>query len=144
MRSMSAAWTGSQLRFRIGNNRLPGVQVCADGPAPDGQDLGFMPTELFLGALGGCVGMNAVALLRKRQLPLRGLTVIVEGEQGQSWPKAFTQIDITFELEWDAEPDQDVVDAALRRAVHSYCPVGGTLSETVALSHHRVDVVASA
>lgn len=141
MRSVTATWTGSKLGFGIGSERLPTVHINVDEPAPLGHDLGLMPTELLLGALGACVGMNATALLQKRKLPLAGVAVHVSGEQSTEWPKQFTAIEIVFELAWSAEPDYALADTMLDKAVHSYCPVGGTLSPTVSLTITRRDVV---
>jgi len=144
MRSMKATWTGSKLRFQIGNDRLSSVQIVADEPAPLGDDVGYMPTELLLAALGGCVGMNATALLRKRRLPLAGLAAVVSGSQAEEWPRQYTRIEIVFELAWTEAPDDALVDAMLEKAVHSYCPVGGTLSPEVELVIRRQDVIADA
>lgn len=141
MRWMRASWTGTKLGFEVGNDRLPFVRVDVDEPEPLGDDEGYMPTELLLGALGGCVGMNATALLRKRKLPLAALSVLVEGTQSEDWPKQYTSIDLTFELTWSDAPDDALVDLMLDKAVHSYCPVGGTISSDVALAIRRKDVV---
>ncbi|HWL60157.1 MAG TPA: OsmC family protein [Microbacteriaceae bacterium] len=142
---MRVDWSGEGLCFEVGNERLPGVRVILDEPAPLGTDRGHMPTELLLGALGGCVGMNAVALLRKRKQPLVRLAVLVDGEQATEWPKAFTEFDVTFEITWSAAPDDEVVDAMLDKAVHAYCPVGGTIeSGTATVRHHRRDVFVDA
>ena len=95
---MRVDWSGEGLRFEVGNERLPAVRITLDEPAPLGSDQGYMPTELLIGALGGCVGMNAVALLRKRKQPLVSLAVLVDGEQATEWPKAFTEFNMTFEI----------------------------------------------
>jgi putative redox protein len=145
MRSVRVDWSGDGLRFAGGSDRLPQVRVEIDEPAPLGGDRGMMPTELLLGALGGCVGMNAVALLRKRRQPLVRLAVRVDGEQATEWPKAFTDIDVTFELTWNETPDDDVVTAMLDKAVNSYCPVGATIASGHAtVRHHRRDVIVDA
>lgn len=140
MRTMTATWSGEKLGFSIGNDRLPAVRIDADEPAPLGFDRGHMPTELLLGAFGGCVGMNATALLRKRKLPLAGLSVTVSGEQSPEWPKPFVRIELLFTLTWDAAPDDELVDAMLEKAVHAYCPVGSTLSPDVVVTMRREDV----
>jgi len=145
MRSVRVDWSGEGLRFEAGTERLPGARIDVDEPEPLGGDRGMMPTELLLGALGGCVGMNAVALLRKRKQPLAHLAVHVEGEQAGEWPKAFTEIDVTFELAWNGTPDDEIVGVMLDRAVHSYCPVGATIASGQAVvRHHRKDVVLDA
>jgi putative redox protein len=74
------------------------------------------PTEMLLGALGTCTGLNAVLLLRKFKQPLKTLEVVVEGEQEKEWPRAFKKIEITFVLGWDGTHDDEQVDSALDMA----------------------------
>lgn len=97
------------------------------------------PTEMLLGALGGCTGINAVLLLKKFKQPLRGLEVEVVGEQEEDWPKAFTKIDVTFHCEWEGKVDKEAVDRALDMACNRYCPIHATLSRGVKIEHRRKD-----
>lgn len=105
-----------------------GHTAMVDEPPAFGDDLGMRPTEMLLGALGSCTGINALLLLRKFKQPYRDLEVRVEGEQEGEWPHAFTSITITFAITWDGEHDQELVDQALDMACNKYCPVDATLS----------------
>src|SRR5256885_2201604 len=71
------------------------------------------PTEMLLGALGGCTGVNAVLLLKKFKQPLRTLEIEVDGDREEEWPKAFKSIRITFHCTWDGEIDKKLVDQAI-------------------------------
>lgn len=98
------------------------------------------PTEMVLGTLGSCTGINAVLLFKKYRQPLRSLEVEVEGDREEDWPKAFTRIRITFHCGWDGKVDRDMVDKAIDLACNRYCPIHATLSRGVKIEHHRKDV----
>ena len=97
------------------------------------------PTEMLLGSLGGCTGLNAVLLLKKFKQPLRSLEVEVEGDRDEQWPKAFKKIEITFHCTWDGDVDKRLVDQAIDMACNRYCPIHATLSRGVKIEHRRKD-----
>jgi putative redox protein len=105
-----------------------GHKATVDEPPAFGDDLGMRPTEMLLGALASCTGVNAVLLLRKYKQPYRALEVRAEGEQEGEWPHAFTSIKLTFAIAWDGKHDQELVDTALDQACNKYCPVDATLT----------------
>ncbi|HEX6547870.1 MAG TPA: OsmC family protein [Candidatus Dormibacteraeota bacterium] len=115
-----------------------GHTALVDEPPAFGDDLGMRPTEMLLGALGACTGVNAVLLLKKHRQPYKSLTVDVQGEQEDEWPHRFTKIDITFEIEWDGKFEKDKVEEALDLACNRYCPVDATLTHGTKITHrHR-------
>ncbi|HEY8643513.1 MAG TPA: OsmC family protein [Candidatus Dormibacteraeota bacterium] len=116
-----------------------GHTALVDEPPVFGDDLGMRPTEMLLGALGACTGVNAVLLLRKYKQPFRSLQVEVEGDQQPDWPHAFTQIRITFAIEWDGKFDGKLVDEALDQACNKYCPVDATLTHGTKIAVDRRD-----
>ncbi len=116
-----------------------GHTAVVDEPPAFGDDLGMRPTEMLLGALGGCTGVNAVLLLRKYKQPFRSLQIEVQGDQQEDWPKAFTRISITFVITWDGDFDQALVDEALDQACNRYCPVDATLTHGTKIEVHRQD-----
>jgi putative redox protein len=128
-----ARWSGTKVRFDIESGS--GHTVAADEPPVFGDDAAMRPTEMLLGALGGCTGVNAVLLLKKFKQPLRSLEVEVVGEQDEEWPKAFHKID-TFHCEWDGPHDKEQVEQALDMACNRYCPIHATLSKGTKIEHH--------
>ncbi len=139
MTKATARWSGHRTRFRIESGS--GHTADADEPAPLSDDAGMRPTEMLLGALGACTGVNAVLLLKKQRQAYRSLAVEVEGESAGEWPKAFTKIDINFVIEWEEgfSPDAEKVDMALDQACNRYCPVDATLSQGTVIGHRRTD-----
>ena len=137
MAKATARWTGDKVKFDIESDS--GHTASIDEPPIFGDDLAMRPTEMLLGALGGCTGVNAVMLLKKYKQPLKSLEVEVEGEQDKDWPRAFNKIDITFVMGWDGKHDKAMVERALDDACNRYCPIHGTLSRGTKIEHHHKD-----
>jgi putative redox protein len=130
-----AKWSGQKVRFDI--KAESGHSAAIDEPPIFGDDSAMRPTEMLLGALGGCTGLNAVLLLKKFKQPVESLEVEVEGEQEKEWPRAFTKIDVTFHIGWAGTYDKALVDQALDMACNRYCPIHATLSAGTKIEHHQ-------
>ncbi len=135
MPKATARWSGHKVKFDIESES--GHQASVDESGIFGDDEAMRPTEMLLGALGGCTGINAVLLLKKFKQPLKSLDVEVEGEQEKDWPRRFLKIDITFRLGWDGKHDNELVDRALDLACNRYCPIHATLSKGTDITHRR-------
>jgi putative redox protein len=130
-----ARWSGHKVKFDI--ESASGHTASIDEPPIFGDDAAMRPTEMLLGALGSCTGLNAVLLLKKFKQPLASLEVHVEGEQEKDWPRRFTKIEITFVTGWSGDIDKKMVDEAIDLACNRYCPIHATLSHGVAIEHRR-------
>ncbi|HEX6488482.1 MAG TPA: OsmC family protein [Candidatus Dormibacteraeota bacterium] len=137
MTTATVRWTGDRTSFDIEGGS--GFHAQADSDAPGAADEAIHPTELLLGALGACTGVNAVLLLQKMRQPLRSLEIRVDGDRETEWPKAFTAIRIEFVLGWSGPTDDALVEKALDQSVNRYCPVHATLAHGVEISHRRTD-----
>jgi putative redox protein len=137
MAKATARWSGQKVGFEIESGS--GHKAAIDEAPAFGEDSAMRPTEMLLGALGGCTGLNAVLLLKKFKQPLLTLEVEVEGEQDKEWPRAFNKIDVTFHIGWDGKYDKELVERALDMACNRYCPIHATLSRGVHIEHHRKD-----
>jgi putative redox protein len=133
----TARWTGDKVMFDIESGSGHNAQI--DEAPVFGEDAAMRPTEMLLGALGGCTGLNAILLLRKFKQPIRSLEVVVEGDRHEEWPKAFKHIQITFHCTWDGDIDKKLVDQAIDMACNRYCPIHATLSHGVKIDHRRQD-----
>ena len=114
MQKAIARWSGQKVKFEIRANS--GHNSAVDEPPLFGDDEAMRPTEMLLGALGGCTGVNAVLLLKKFRQPFKSLDVEVEGDPGKEWPHAFTEIRINFKIAWDGQPDQKMAEDSIRMA----------------------------
>jgi putative redox protein len=135
MAKVVARWSGHKVKFDV--ESASGHTAAVDEAPIFGDNDGMRPTEMLLGALGSCTGLNAVLLLKKFKQPLKSLEVLVEGEQDDDWPKAFKKIEVTFVLGWDGKHDNAQVDSALDMACNRYCPIHATLSKGVNIEHKR-------
>lgn len=138
MAKATARWTGHKVKFDV--EAVSGHTATVDEAPIFGDDEGMRPTEMLLGALGSCTGLNAVLLLKKFKQPLKSLEVQVEGEQEKEWPRRFTKIDITFVTGWDGDFDEKSVDEAIDMACNRYCPIHATLSHGTQIGHTRKDL----
>jgi len=132
-----ARWSGHKVKFDI--ESASGHSATVDDAPVFGDDEAMRPTEMLLGALGSCTGMNAVLLLKKFKQPLKSLVVEVEGEQDGDWPRAFKKIEITFVTTWDGKYDKESVERAVDLACNRYCPIHATLSRGTKIEHKRKD-----
>src|SRR3979411_3232570 len=114
MQKAVARWSGQKVKFEIRANS--GHLADLDEPPAFGDDDGMRPTEMLLGALGGCTGINAVLLLKKFKQPFTSLDVEVEGDQQGEWPHAFTEIRINFKIGWGGKDAQGRAAHALELA----------------------------
>ena len=137
MQKATARWAGHKVKFVV--EAGSGHQAPVDEPPLFGEDQGMRPTEMLLGALGSCTGINAVLLLKKFKQPLKSLSVEVEGEQEQDWPRAFKKIEITFLTAWDGKHDKESVEKAIDLACNRYCPIHATLSHGTKIQHRHKD-----
>lgn len=136
MQKAVARWVGNKVGFTVESGSGHSAQI--DEPPVFGQDGGMRPTEMLLGALASCTGINAVLLLKKYKQPYKSLAVEVEGDQQDEWPHAFTDVRIVFAIEWSGEYDEKLVAEALDLACNKYCPVDATLTHGTRISHsHR-------
>ena len=135
MQKAVARWSGKKVKFEIRANS--GHRADVDEPPLFGDDEGMRPTEMLLGALGACTGINAVLLLQKFRQPFKSLDVEVEGDQEKEWPHAFTEIRIDFKVGWDGKHDKQLVENALDMAVNKYCPVDATLSKGTKIEYKQ-------
>jgi len=133
----TATWSGTKVLFDIESGSGHKAQI--DEAPIFGDDAAMRPTEMLLGALGGCTGLNAVLLLKKFKQPLRSLEVEVEGERDEEWPKAFKSIELTFHCTWEGDIDKKLVEQSIDWACNRYCPIHATLSRGVKINHHRKD-----
>src|SRR2546428_13335649 len=132
-----ARWTGTKVLFDVESGSGHKVQV--DEAPIFGDDAAMRPTEMLLGALGACTGLNAVLLLKKFKQPLRGLEVEVQGDRDEEWPKALSKIEITFHCTWEGDTDKKLVEPAIDSACNRYRPIHATLSRGVKIEHKRKD-----
>ncbi len=91
-------------------------------PALGGNGQGPTPMELILTALGGCLSMDVLHVLRKSRQQVTECVTDLDAGRADEEPRVFSRIHarLTFSGH-DLEPR--VVDKAIRLAFDKYCPV---------------------
>ncbi len=109
-----------------------GHKVAVDEPADHGgKDEGFMPTELFCGALASCFCLAIGHVARKRSLDVPGLTVTVRSERAGRELRYARRV-----VECAASLGDDTLDMLIERA-RPFCWVSNTLAAGVEVEYRR-------
>jgi putative redox protein len=95
--------------------------------------IGPSPVELVLQALGGCTAMDVVSILQKMRRTIQSLTLELEADRREEYPRIFTHVHILYKL---VSPDAIVheVERAIRLSTEKYCSVSGMLKPTVKIT----------
>jgi len=98
-----------------------------------GENRGARPKSLMLLALGGCTGMDVVSILKKMRIEFENVSVIVEGELTQEYPKYYHSMHVIYEFKGPNLPFEK-----LRRAVElseeKYCGVSAVYKKAVKMT----------
>lgn len=110
------------------------------GPILDGDSVaGASPPQALALALGACMGVDVVSIVKKGRHDLRGLTVRVVGTRADGPPSYFTGFTLQYTV------TGTVPDAAIQRAIDlsrdTYCSVWHSLRQGTPLevTFSRVD-----
>ena len=119
------------------------------GQAGDGADLysltlassqsddaaaGASPMELLLVALGGCLGMSVIPMLRKMRQEVTAYEIRVQGAPSRGWPVVFTAIAVEHRLAGHAL-NAAAIERAITLAEARYCGVSAMLGAAVPITH---------
>lgn len=102
-------------------------------PDVGGANQGARPMELLLAALGGCSGIDVVAMLKKMRVTIADFAIELDGDRETEDPKVYRTIHLAYRLTSpDAAPEQ------LCRAVHlsqeKYCSASAMLNQAAPMS----------
>ena len=128
--SVKVQWT-SDMAFKANAN---GHEIILDADEHvGGHNLGPRPKAMLLVSLGGCTGMDVIAILKKMKIEVEYFNMIVDGDVTEDHPRQFTGIHITYEFR-----GKDLVMEKLEKAVSlsqdKYCGVSATLKKAIPVS----------
>jgi putative redox protein len=104
-----------------------GHAIVMDGdPEVGGNNTAPRPMELLLLGLGGCSGMDVVSILRKKRQDITGLEINVKGEQADTFPKKFIDIDLELVVK-GKNISEDAVKRSIELSINKYCSVKASL-----------------
>ena len=126
---INAEWKGAMQVDVTARNHT----VVIDQPeAMGGQNAGANPLEVFLAALGGCLGTVASIAAKQQRIDLRGFNVSVEGDLDTDYlmgktkegRAGFTEIRIAVDIDADLSDEEK---AAFFEEVDSRCPISDNM-----------------
>jgi len=95
-------------------------------PETGGTDFGIRPMQMLLMGLGGCSGIDIIAILKKQRQPVDHFSIKIEGErQPGKEPSLWENIKLVFELKGNI--DYDKAYRACELSIEKYCSVAATL-----------------
>jgi putative redox protein len=93
-----------------------------------GENAAARPKELLLFALGGCTAFDVVQVLAKRRRAFRSFEIDLAAEEAPEHPMVFTKVVMTYRLEADDLPVEEV-ERAVRLSQEKYCSVSAMLQK---------------
>jgi putative redox protein len=93
---------------------------------------GPSPVQALAFALGGCMGMDVVYILRKGRFDLRGMKLSLTAERAPEDPHRITSVAIDFTVTGDVPKDQ--VQRAVDLSHTKYCSVWHSMRQDIAFT----------
>lgn len=120
-------WAGG-MRF---DSLVNGHTTIMDAPErAGGKNEGPIPKPLILTALAGCTGMDVVALLRKKDITLRGLDIRVEAELSKGSPMVYISAHVIYEVQV-LDPIKVEVLQVIQRSQEELCGASAMLRKAM-------------
>ena len=120
-KTITARWVGPDLQYEGTDTKGNILKMGGDGVSP---------SELVLLGLAGCMGMDIIAVLKKKRLAVASVDVTVTGHQPDDYPKPYQVVEVHFKVTGDNIPSA-AVERAISLSYDKYCIVGQTLRNPV-------------
>lgn len=92
------------------------------GPDFGGSNQGLNPKALMLSSIGGCTGLDVVALLKKMRVEVADFKVIVNGELTEEHPKYYDKVSIDYYFT-GTDLNEEKINKAVSLSEERYCGV---------------------
>jgi len=124
-------WLGPDMQLE--GATASGQIVKLDSTSDQAAAIGPSPLELVLQALGGCTTMDIVSILQKMRRTITALTLEINADRREEYPRIFTHIHILYKL---VSPDamENELGRAIKLSEEKYCSVSGMLRPTVQIT----------
>lgn len=127
---VSARWTGEKLNYTGIDSKGRTVLMGGEHTSPG---------QLLLIAVAGCMGMDVISILKKKQQLVTDLEVEITGYQPDEYPRPFQTVEIMFNVKGN-NVDPLAVARSIELSETKYCIVGKTLMTEVDLkTSYRVN-----
>jgi putative redox protein len=91
------------------------------------------PTELVLGALAACGGVDIVVMLKKRKKTIKDFNIETDGTRREEAPRYFTKIHCTY-IVTSPDATEEEVQKSAALALEKYCSVASSLKSEITFS----------
>jgi len=98
-----------------------------------GEESGPMPTELVLFGIAGCTGVDVVRIMEKARQPLESLSIVVQADQNDEYPKPFHTVRIHFKAKGKGISEKRLAKA-IELSEEKYCVVSQTIARPAKVS----------
>lgn len=99
-----------------------------------GDDTGPRPKPLILSAIGGCTGMEIIAILNKMRVHINNLNVDVTGALTDTQPKMYKSVHVIFNISGE-DADKSKIEKAVLLAWEKYCGVIAMVKKSAEASY---------
>lgn len=99
-----------------------------------GKDTGPRPKALMMLALAGCTGMDVVSILRKMRVEYEGLSIAVDAELDDEFPKPYTSMKVIYKFTGKNLP-LDKIQKAVDLSKERYCGVSANYKDSFPVAH---------
>lgn len=99
-----------------------------------GKNSGPRPKGLMMVALAGCTGMDVVSILRKMRVEYDSLTIGVEAEMDEEYPKPYTAMKVIYRFEGN-ELQEEKIKKAVSLSKDRYCGVSANYRDSFPVAH---------
>ncbi|MBP2078016.1 OsmC family protein [Oceanobacillus polygoni] len=124
---VTTTWTGGRAFESIGDSGYATYMDATE--AYGGLGKGATPTEMLLGSLAGCIGIDVTMILRPHLEKITKIEIITDGTRKEEAPKGFTAIEVTFIV--DGDIDSKKVWRAINLGEEKYCSVSDSLKAKI-------------
>jgi len=115
-----------------------GTMVLDTTAEAGGNGTGITPMEALLGALGGCMSMDVISILRKKRQRVTGFRVNLQGQRAEEHPRRYTHIAMEFVVRgFSVAPEAVARSIELSHA--KYCSVAASLNAEIETSYRVVE-----
>jgi len=127
---IESQWMG-KMQF---NALVNGHTIIMDAPERvGGDDNGPIPKPFILTALSGCTGMDIVSTLRKQNIEINDLNIVVTGEISKQQPIVYTSIQVIYEFKANDIYKEQAL-AAVRESQERICGVINMLKQIMPIT----------
>ncbi|MBN2404154.1 MAG: OsmC family protein [Coriobacteriia bacterium] len=131
MDAVKVKWNGGR-RFVGWDEAGHGIVMDASAQFK-GDGSGARPLELVLYALGGCTGIDIIAILEKQRQTVSDFELVITAEQREEQPRYYERINIEYVLT-GVGLKASAVERAISLSEDKYCSVKGMFGPGVSVT----------